>query len=219
MGRSWPGRWSAARREGSSLGARDEKHAGDDEGDADQFLRRERFAEQVPGRDRVQDVSDGKHRIGDRDLDARQAQDPDDEAHHVAGNSARDVRLERELHAHGDDVLRAELEMAHGVGTGLEEQLRRGVEQYSREDESPARRVHGFLTITRRGSLATMRTGTGCALRKPGRSIALNMANASRSDCQARAKAAASGRKSRGSQAIDAASSSLLPTMVTVRSR
>src|SRR5207249_12217070 len=196
-----------------------EKHARDDEADSDQLLRRERFVEQVPGRDRIYDVSDRKHRIRDRNLDARQAHDPDDEAHDIAGDSARDMRLECELHADGDGVLRAELEMAHGVGARLEQQLRRRVEQHAGEDESPARRVHGFFTMTRRASRATICMGTGCDLRKSARSFVLNMANASRSACQARAKAAASGRKSRGSNAIGWASSALLPTMVTVRSR
>src|SRR5712672_1969424 len=127
------------------------------------------------------------------------------------------MRLEGELHADGDDILRAELELPHRVGARLEQQLRRGVEQHAREDESPARRVHGFFTITRRGSRATICMGTGCALRKASRSFTLNIANASESACQARANAVASGRNSRGSQAIDWASSSLLATIVTVR--
>src|SRR2546427_10683791 len=129
------------------------------------------------------------------------------------------MRLECELHAHGEDVLRAEIEMAHGVGAGFEKQLRRSVEQHSGKDQSEAYRVHGFLTITRRGSRATIRMGTGCALRNPSRSYTLNIANASRSACQARTKAAASGRKFWCSPAIAWASSSLLPTMVTVRFR
>src|SRR5207247_8950898 len=105
--------------------------------------------------------------------------------------------------------LRAELEMAHGVGARLEQQLRRSVEQHAGEDESPARRVHGFFTMTRRASRATICMGTGCDLRNTSRSFALNMANASPSDCQARAKAAVSGRNFRGSQPIGWASASL----------
>src|SRR6266478_4794162 len=119
------------------------------------------------------------------------------------------MRLEGELHADGDDVLGAELELPHRVGARFEQQLRRRVEQHAREDESPARRVHGFLTITRRGSRATICIGTGCALRNPSRSFTLNIANASGSACQARTKAAASGRNFWGSQAIAWASSSL----------
>src|SRR5712671_7848380 len=127
------------------------------------------------------------------------------------------MRLEGELHADGDDILRAELELPHRVGARLEQQLRRRVEQHSREDESPARRVHGFFTMTRRASRATICMGTGCDLRNASRSFALNIANASRSACQARANAAVSGRNVRGSQPIDCPNSSLLPTIVTVR--
>jgi len=59
--------------------------------------------------------------IGDRNLDARQAHDPDHQAHDVAREPAGDVRLEGELHADGDDVLRAVLELPHRVGARLEQ--------------------------------------------------------------------------------------------------
>ena len=137
----------------------------DDEGDADELLRGERLAEQVPGGDRVDDVAHREHRVGDRHRHPRQSHDPDGDADDVAREPARDVRLEGELHADGQDVLRAELELADRVGAGLEEQLRRGVQQDAGHEQREGDRVHGFLTITRRGSAATIRIGTGCALR------------------------------------------------------
>src|SRR5206468_1276304 len=95
---------------------------------------------------------------------------------------SRDVRLESELYSDGNYILGAELELPHRIGARLEQQLGRRVEQHACQDESPARRVHGFLTITRRESLATIRTPTGCAFRKSARSFTLNMAYASRQD-------------------------------------
>ncbi len=45
-------------------------------------------------------------------------------------------------------------EMADGVGAGLEQQLRRRVEDHAQHEQRQADRAHGLLTITRRGSRA-----------------------------------------------------------------
>ena len=79
-----------------------------------------------------------------RDRHARQRHDPHHQAHHVAGHAAQDVRLGGELQADRHDVVDVELEMADGVGAGLEQQLRGGVEQHAGEDEGETDGVHGF---------------------------------------------------------------------------
>src|SRR5215470_13572803 len=97
---------------GTELASRDEEHAAHDESDADQLLRGERLPEQVPGGERVDDVPDREHGVGDRDRDSRQADDPHGDADDVAREPAGDVRLQRELHAHGQDVRGGEVEAA-----------------------------------------------------------------------------------------------------------
>ena len=56
-----------------------------------------------------------------------------------------------------------EIEMADGIGAGLEQQLRGGVEQHAGEDEGEAEGGHGLLTMTRRGSSASRCMGRPCA--------------------------------------------------------
>ena len=68
------------RRRHPSVSSRDEVDADDDEADAEPALRRDRFAEQVVRGDRVDDVAERQHRIGDRHRHARQAEDPDEHA-------------------------------------------------------------------------------------------------------------------------------------------
>src|SRR5262245_57945583 len=93
-----------------TLAPRDDEDTEDDDAHAQQAHRRHRLAEQVPRRDRVDDVADREHRVRDAHLDARERQDPDHDADDVAGEAAEDVRLGRELEADRHRVRGAELE-------------------------------------------------------------------------------------------------------------
>jgi hypothetical protein len=66
-----------------------------------------------------------------------EADHPDDDADHVAGEAGEDVRLDGEREAEGPRV-----------GARLEEELRAGVEQHAGQDEGEADKAHGFLTKT-----------------------------------------------------------------------
>src|SRR5487761_2286710 len=62
---------------------RDHPDADDDEPDAEPALDADRLAEQVVRSDRIDDVAQRQHRIGDRNGDAGQAEDPHDQADDV----------------------------------------------------------------------------------------------------------------------------------------
>src|SRR5262252_379030 len=64
--------------------ARDDQDAEQDEEDPGKARGTDRLAEQPPRGDRVDDVAEREHRVGDRDVDARQRDQPDGDAHHVA---------------------------------------------------------------------------------------------------------------------------------------
>lgn len=115
--------------------ARNEKNADDDEAHAGDSRRAERLAEEIPGGDRVQDIAERKHRVGDAHVDARKAHHPDDEAHQVAEDAAQYVRLEREAQRDRANVLRDELESPDGVGAGFQQQLRSGIQHHAGQDQ------------------------------------------------------------------------------------
>src|SRR5262245_23292848 len=189
------------------LAPRHDEHAEDDDADPDEAQGRYRLAEQIPSRDRVDDVADREHRVGDAHLDARQRHDPDHDADDIAGETAEDVRLGRQLEADRHRVRGAEFEAAHRVGPGLEQELRRRVEQHTGEKQEKARYAHGFLTITRRGSDATTFIG------RPRRSSSaksrgVSRAKASRSARHRSSKLARSGMNFSGVHWIDFSSSS-----------
>jgi len=112
------------------------------------------------------------------------------------------MRLECELHAHWEDVLRAELEMAHSVGAGFESSC---AEALSNTPVRIRARLTAFTAFSRSLGAGRERRshGNGMRFEESSRSFTLNIANASRSACQARTKAAASGRNFWGSQTID----------------
>ncbi len=59
------------------------------------LLHRQHLAEQIPRGERVDDVAERQHRIGDRHVHARQPDDPHDDADHIARETADDRRLRR----------------------------------------------------------------------------------------------------------------------------
>ncbi|CAM2150985.1 hypothetical protein PT2222_250054 [Paraburkholderia tropica] len=132
--------WRMARLRRSA--ARQHDHADQNDADADEALHAHHFAEQIPGRERVDHVAEREHRVGDRDVDAREAHDPHDHAEHVAGESADDRQLRGELPADGQDVRTAEFEVSNGIDTGFQQQLRTGIQADAGQDADKGNRIH-----------------------------------------------------------------------------
>src|SRR2546421_957499 len=103
--------------------------------------------------DRVDDVAERQQGIGDRYRDARQADDPHDDAHDVASEPGDDMRLDGHAAELRGPVARGERDHTQYVGACLKQELRAGVEEYAGHEEGKRGPGHHRLaTTTRRGS-------------------------------------------------------------------
>ncbi len=152
-------------------------------------VRRHRLAEQPPRGRGVEHVAERQQRIGDRHVDARQPEDPDDDADDVAREAAEDRQLRRESQADRHEVRERVLERPDRRGdvvdARLQQQLRAGVEEHAEQDQREAGGIHarsrrtggpakdaieraqpggGLPTTTRRASRATTRIGRRAAV-------------------------------------------------------
>src|SRR6185503_19598511 len=94
----------------SMSGARHEEDADHDEADAEELLGRQRLAEEEVGCYFVYDGAHREERIGHAHGHARQAQDPHDHAHHVAGQARDHEGARGELEARGAEARQVERE-------------------------------------------------------------------------------------------------------------
>ena len=87
------------------------------------------------------------------------ARDPDQDADAVAGEAAEEMRIGGNRPGQRQCIGGGGRDHAERVGAGLEQQLRGGVEQYAGQDQGEAGGGHWRLTMTRRGSRASIRIG------------------------------------------------------------
>src|SRR5215472_9064414 len=110
---------------------------------------------------RVHDVPQGEHRIGNRHGDTRESDDPHDHAHAVAEDATEQMRLDRHAAEFTDPVLAGQSDDPKDVGAGLEQELRPRVEQNADDEEGEGRPGHHrLLTTTRRASRPSSTIGT-----------------------------------------------------------
>ena len=84
---------------------------------------------------RIDDVAEGQHRVRDGNRDARQADDPYDQADPVERNATNEMRFDRHAAQLASPVVARERNHAEDVGPGLEQQLRRGIQRDAGEQE------------------------------------------------------------------------------------